>query len=253
MDSLDQRNENERIWLIGLQAGIGLGIDGAREAVLNEMQWENTVFQRPLQQSPSDPDPQQLRMEIGQSCLTGFDRRVAYRMANRFLGTCGQLADIVVQHGLTTCLPETGCHVMGTSMFFSADDVARCHENSQLINEAAEPALAESQLNSGMDHDFNVEQLISPNNFVTRLNTRNLVKARRCPIKSLEPSVVPSMSQRRAQRQQFDRSTAMVSRRHLVVPATLHYALRTSKISWVVPMCFLKIVLLWSRQRMAMQ
>ncbi|KAI0107001.1 hypothetical protein GGR51DRAFT_559688 [Nemania sp. FL0031] len=158
MASLGVQNEYERNWLIGLQAGIGLGIDGAREAILNEMQWENTVFNRPLQQSPSDPDPHQIRMEIGESCATGFDRRVAFRTANHFLGTCSQLADIVVQHGLTACLPGSGNPLMGTSMFYSAEDVARCYENSPLIYETPEVAVAEPQVNTGMNYDVGVEQ-----------------------------------------------------------------------------------------------
>lgn len=134
MTSPNIQDDNERCWLIGLQTGIGLGIAGAREALLNEMQWENTVFQRPIQSRRSDPDPHQIRMAIGQSCLTGFDRRVAYRAANHFLGACSEIADLVVQNGLTSCLPATGYAVMGTSLFLTPEKVARCHEIHQLLN-----------------------------------------------------------------------------------------------------------------------
>ncbi|KAI1152969.1 hypothetical protein F4825DRAFT_449940 [Nemania diffusa] len=153
------QNEHERSWLMGLQTGIGLGISGAREAILNEMQWENTVFNRPIQSSPSDPDPFQMRMHIGQSCLTGFDRRVAYRTANHFLRTCDELADMVVQEGLTACLPEAGYPLMGTSMFFSPEDVASCHENSQLFKEKLRLTIAQPQLGSEMVSNSGVEQL----------------------------------------------------------------------------------------------
>ncbi|KAJ8119356.1 hypothetical protein ONZ43_g3675 [Nemania bipapillata] len=155
-------NENERSWLIGLQTGIGLGIAGAREAILNEMQWDNTVFGRPIQSSPSDPDPHQIRMQIGQSCLIGFDRRVAYRSANHFLRNCRELADTVVQGGLIACLPEVGYPLAGTSMFFSDEDVARCYENYPLLDEAIALTVAQSQLNLGEEKNSGVEQLTSP-------------------------------------------------------------------------------------------
>ncbi|KAI1366339.1 hypothetical protein F5Y08DRAFT_301378 [Xylaria arbuscula] len=125
---------NERTWLMGVQAGIGLGIHSAREAMLNEMQNENTVFGRQIQKNASDPDPYQMRMELGRRCKTGFDRRVAYRAANRFIRNCGRVADLVVQNGLTSCLPEVGNGVIGTSMFFSGEDVARCYSISQKID-----------------------------------------------------------------------------------------------------------------------
>ncbi|TGJ81325.1 hypothetical protein E0Z10_g7442 [Xylaria hypoxylon] len=142
---------DERLWLIGLQLGIGLGIYGAREAVLNEMQNENTVFSRRIQTDPSDPDPYRMRMELGQRCQTGFDLRVANRAANRYIRNCNRIADMVVYNGITTCLPETGNHVMGTSMLFSEEDVARCHANSRVINEWV-----------GMDKDPNTEQPVLP-------------------------------------------------------------------------------------------
>ncbi|KAK5636502.1 hypothetical protein RRF57_012214 [Xylaria bambusicola] len=135
--------DDERTWLMGLQAGIGLGIHSAREAVLNEMHNENTVFSRRIQRDPSDPDPYQMRMELGRRCQEGFDRRVAYRAANRFIRSCNQIADRVVYSGLTECLPETGNHIIGTSMLFSDEDVARCHSNSEFINETL--GIAESQ------------------------------------------------------------------------------------------------------------
>lgn len=127
---------DERSWLMGLQAGIGLGIHSAREAVLNEMQNESTVFGRQIQKEPSDPHPYRLRMDLGRRCRTGFDRRVAYRAANRFVRNCGRVADMVVHNSVTTsCLPETANSIMGTSMFFSEEDVARCHSVSRKIDE----------------------------------------------------------------------------------------------------------------------
>lgn len=158
MTSPSIQDENERFWLIGLQTGIGLGIAGAREAVLNEMQWENTVFQRPIQSRPSDPSPYQMRMAIGQACLTGFDRRVAYRAANHFLSTSSELADIIVQNGLTSCLPETGFAVMGTSLFLTAEKVARCHENFQLLNGKQGSAVARPQPGFGMGNSVSTKQ-----------------------------------------------------------------------------------------------
>ncbi|KAF2965065.1 hypothetical protein GQX73_g8527 [Xylaria multiplex] len=126
---------DERLWLIGLQLGIGLGVYGAREAVLNEMQNENTVFSRRIQTDPSDPDPHHMRMALGQRCQKGFDLRVANRAANCYIRNCNRIADTVVYNGITECLPETGNHVMGTSMLFSEEDVARCHANSRVIKE----------------------------------------------------------------------------------------------------------------------
>ncbi|KAI0424641.1 hypothetical protein F5Y09DRAFT_323836 [Xylaria sp. FL1042] len=127
--------DDERYWLMGMQTGIGLGIFSAREAIMNEMQNYNSIFGRQLQRNPSDPDPITMRMRLGKDCQTGFDRRVAYRAANRYDRSRNQLADMVVHNGLTECLPGTGDHMIGTSMLFSKEDVVRCHENAQLIRD----------------------------------------------------------------------------------------------------------------------
>ncbi|KAI1300789.1 hypothetical protein F5Y03DRAFT_223928 [Xylaria venustula] len=147
----ENMGDDERTWLMGMQAGIGLGIISAREALLNEMQNENTVFGRPIQQQASDPDPFTMRMAIGQLCQIGFDRRVAYRAANRYLKNCEQIADTVVYNGLTSCLPETGNHMIGTSTFFSDEDVARCHANSRVIKETLGMSMDQPQPNPGVE------------------------------------------------------------------------------------------------------
>ncbi|KAI1734879.1 hypothetical protein F4680DRAFT_436789 [Xylaria scruposa] len=128
-------DESERLWLIGVQAGIGLGITGAREAVLNEMTYENSVFSRPMQSYPSDPPPYEMRMYLGQHCMAGFDRRVADRVAKQFVANSMELIDLIVENGLTACLPEYGSPLPGTFAFFTDDDSARCHENSRNIDE----------------------------------------------------------------------------------------------------------------------
>ncbi|KAI1178193.1 hypothetical protein F4777DRAFT_538826 [Nemania sp. FL0916] len=131
----ERLNEFEKIWLMGLQCGIGLGIRGAREAVLNEMQFENSVFRQPMLQSPaSEAHALQRRMEMGRECIAGFDRRVAYRTANQFLLESAQLTQGVVQSGLVKCLPVTGVPLGGTSVFFTPENIARCYENSWRIN-----------------------------------------------------------------------------------------------------------------------
>ncbi|KAI3341655.1 hypothetical protein F4824DRAFT_496408 [Ustulina deusta] len=150
--------DDERYWHMGLQAGIGLGIQTAREAILNEMQDHNSVFGRQIRSDPSDPDPYQMRMELGQRCQTGFDLRVANRAANRYIRSCNQIADIVVYNGLTECLPETGNHMIGTSMLFSEEDVARCHANSRVINEALGISSDQLQPNFGTADDSRAEQ-----------------------------------------------------------------------------------------------
>ncbi|KAI0412546.1 hypothetical protein F5X98DRAFT_391889 [Xylaria grammica] len=144
---------DERLWLIGLQLGIGLGVCTAREAVLNEMQGFNTVFGRQIQRDPSDPEPYRMRMILGEHCRTGFDLRVANRAANRYIRNCNQIADMVVYNGITACLPETGNHVLGTSMLFSEEDVVRCHANSQVINEWL--GIIEDQLQPNSETDIN--------------------------------------------------------------------------------------------------
>ncbi|KAI0403053.1 hypothetical protein F4802DRAFT_573543 [Xylaria palmicola] len=132
----DIQDEGERLWLIGLQAGIGLGINGVRESVLNQMQYTNSVFGRRLQSDPSDPDPYQMRMEIGKQCQAGFDLNIANRLSRKFMGNCMKIVDVIVENGLTACLPENGNAIPGTSMFFSDEDTARCHENFRKMNKA---------------------------------------------------------------------------------------------------------------------
>ncbi|KAI0537005.1 hypothetical protein GGR58DRAFT_502607 [Xylaria digitata] len=153
---------DERLWLIGLQLGIGLGVYGAREAVLNEMQNENTVFSRRIQTDPSDPEPYRMRMALGQRCQKGFDLRVADRAANCYIRNCNRIADMVVYNGITECLPETGNHVMGTSMLFSEEDVARCHANSRVINEWFGMAGDQPHPNFAINTDANTEQPAPP-------------------------------------------------------------------------------------------
>ncbi|KAI0518530.1 hypothetical protein F5B22DRAFT_599577 [Xylaria bambusicola] len=157
IDSGDLRDD-ERTWLMGMQAGIGLGIHCAREAVLNEMQNENTVFKRQMQRHPSDPDPFQLRMELGRECEKGFDIRVAYRAGNRYIRSLNQVADTVVYHGLTDCLPGTGNHFVGTSMLFSDEDVARCRSNYRIMSEAARIAASQPQPSLGVDGNSSTDQ-----------------------------------------------------------------------------------------------
>ncbi|KAI0192717.1 hypothetical protein EV127DRAFT_479676 [Xylaria flabelliformis] len=152
-------DETERLWLIGVQAGIGLGITGAREAVLNEMTYENTVFSRPIQSYPSDPSPYEMRMYLGQRCLTGFDRRVADRIAKQFVASSMDLIDIIVENGLTACLPEYGSPLPGTFAFFTDEDSARCHENSRNIDEALKLAGIQPQPKpNSMVNGDNIEQ-----------------------------------------------------------------------------------------------
>ncbi|KAI0555676.1 hypothetical protein F4679DRAFT_519434 [Xylaria curta] len=151
-------DETERLWLIGVQAGIGLGITGAREAVLNEMTYENTVFSRPMQSYPSDPPPYEMRMYLGRHCMAGFDRRVADRIAKQFVANSMELIDIIVENGLTACLPEYGSPLPGTFAFFTDEDSARCHENSRNIDEALKLAGIQ-QPKPGMDNGDDTEQL----------------------------------------------------------------------------------------------
>ncbi|KAI0445671.1 hypothetical protein F4803DRAFT_570256 [Xylaria telfairii] len=151
-------DETERLWLIGLQAGIGLGIAGAREAVLNEMMYENTVFSRPIQSYPSDPDPYDMRMYLGQRCMTGFDLRVAARISRQFVNSSLQLIDLIVDNGLTACLPEYGSPLPGTFAFFTDEDSARCHENSRSLDEALELAGVHQQPGFGLENDVDIEQ-----------------------------------------------------------------------------------------------
>ncbi|KAJ2989908.1 hypothetical protein NUW58_g2821 [Xylaria curta] len=129
-------DDGERLWLIGLQAGIGLGIAVTREAVLNEMQFENTVFTRPIQSHPADPDPYHIRMSLGQQCVNGFDLRVANRASQHFISNCKAVVKMVVEQGLTACLPEYGNPLPGTSAFFTEEDSALCHENCRILNQA---------------------------------------------------------------------------------------------------------------------
>ncbi|KAI0485853.1 hypothetical protein F4859DRAFT_512045 [Xylaria cf. heliscus] len=151
-------DETERLWLIGVQAGIGLGIAGAREAVLNEMMNENTVFSRPIQSSPSDPSPYDMRMYLGQRCMTGFDLRVAGRISQQFVANSMRLIDIIVENGLTACLPEYGSPLPGTFAFFTDQDSARCHENSRAIDEAFQQAGIEIQPNVSADNGVGTGQ-----------------------------------------------------------------------------------------------
>ncbi|KAI8624566.1 hypothetical protein F5Y19DRAFT_453513 [Xylariaceae sp. FL1651] len=138
--SLDHRIDMEnvedgsRLWLMGIQLGIGLGIVSTREAILNEMQNEGTVFSRKVTLDESDEDRFDMRMKIGQLCVDGFDLRVAYRAASKFLESRDYIASVVVQHGLTSALPSTGNAVIGTSTSFSEDAEARCHQNSQTLD-----------------------------------------------------------------------------------------------------------------------
>ncbi|KAI0202537.1 hypothetical protein F4808DRAFT_468230 [Astrocystis sublimbata] len=78
------RDENERCWLKGVQEGIGLGIHGAREVMLNEMMMDKTVFRQPLVPHHADCSSYGIRMAIGEKCRTGFDIRVANRVAQNF-------------------------------------------------------------------------------------------------------------------------------------------------------------------------
>ncbi|KAI1753085.1 hypothetical protein F4782DRAFT_546028 [Xylaria castorea] len=151
-------DETERLWLIGVQAGIGLGIVGAREAVLNEMTYENTVFSRPIQSYPSDPSPYDMRMYLGQRCMTGFDLRVADRISKQFVANSLQLIDIIVENGLTACLPEYGSPLPGTFAFFTDEDSARCHENSRNIDKALKLAGIQPQPKPSVDSGVGIEQ-----------------------------------------------------------------------------------------------
>ncbi|RYC65291.1 hypothetical protein CHU98_g914 [Xylaria longipes] len=151
-------DETERLWLIGVQAGIGLGITGAREAVLNEMMYENTVFSRPLQSYPSDLPPYEMRMHLGRRCMTGFDLRVADRIAKQFVANNLHLIDIIVENGLTACLPEYGSPLPGTFAFFTDEDSARCHENSRSIDKALECGGIQLQPSFSVDNGIGTEQ-----------------------------------------------------------------------------------------------
>lgn len=151
-------DETERLWLMGVQAGIGLGIAGAREAVLNEMMYDNTVFSRPIQSYPTDPSPYDMRMYLGQRCMTGFDLRVAARISRQFVNSSLQLIDLIVDNGLTACLPEYGSPLPGTFAFFTDQDSARCHENSRILDEALELAGVHQQPDIGLENHVGIEQ-----------------------------------------------------------------------------------------------
>ncbi|KAI3320593.1 hypothetical protein HD806DRAFT_224994 [Xylariaceae sp. AK1471] len=126
---------NEHLWYMGIQYGIGLGIMSTREAILNEMQHHHTVFNRTFQLDEHDFNYFHMRMTIGQACTVGFDLRVAQRAANAVIDQQRLIAQTVVTDGLTSALPGIGDPVIGTSTFFSEEDVARCHDNSRLLDE----------------------------------------------------------------------------------------------------------------------
>lgn len=139
LDSNDIQHSDERFWIMGLQAGIGIGIYGAREAILNEMQNGNTVFGQWVQ---SSPNPVKRRYSIGLACEQGFDRRVAWRVAMNYSIHCQQFIDWVVKNGRVDLLPETGNHLFGTGIFFDNDRAALCHANAHhraLINMLSNP------------------------------------------------------------------------------------------------------------------
>ncbi|KAI1278498.1 hypothetical protein F5Y07DRAFT_61217 [Xylaria sp. FL0933] len=139
--------DDERYWLMGLQAGIGLGIHTTREALLNEVQNNNSVWGLPIQRDPSRSDPNTERRKLGELCQGGFDRHVAYRAANSWNRSRNQIADMVVYNGLTECLPGTGDHMIGTSTLFSKGDVEKCHSNARVLREAQGAAGNQQQLN----------------------------------------------------------------------------------------------------------
>jgi hypothetical protein len=142
---------NEWLWFMGVQSGIGLGIMNTREAILNEMQHYRTVFNRPIQLDAQDIDHFNMRMKIGQACTVGFDLRVAQRAATAIINQQRFIAQIIVKEGLTWALPGMGDPMIGTSTFFSDEDIARCFENSQQQNKTFPSRDAQEQPGPEMD------------------------------------------------------------------------------------------------------
>ncbi|KAI2626869.1 hypothetical protein GGS21DRAFT_529551 [Xylaria nigripes] len=152
--NLDANGDSERQWLIGMQTGVGIGIVRAREALLDEMQFSGTAFGRPIQMHPTDLDPYHMRMSIGQSCLTGFDLRVAKRSAINFMEICENAVNFIVENGLTSCLPGNGSTLVGTCGLFTEEQIARCYDNARRFNELMEILDLQPQPNAGAEGGF---------------------------------------------------------------------------------------------------
>ncbi|KAI0390994.1 hypothetical protein F5Y17DRAFT_33287 [Xylariaceae sp. FL0594] len=135
-------NDAAMMFTLGVQHGIGLGINNTREAILNEMTYFGTCFGRTFTLNETDTDAMQMRYSISNACTRGFDLRVALRAADRYIDFVESQRNGNNNNGVTVAVPGNNTHpVLGSRGEINENGgrAAFWHGTSQLAPETYAP------------------------------------------------------------------------------------------------------------------
>ncbi|CAJ2510733.1 Uu.00g063580.m01.CDS01 [Anthostomella pinea] len=101
-------NEGDRMWVMGVQYGIGLGVETLRKSLLDELQTEGKIFGHVVKPEHADENLTAMRQKTEIQCIAQFDLRQAAGAAAQFVANQETLAKMIIQQGLVTALPQNG-------------------------------------------------------------------------------------------------------------------------------------------------
>ncbi|KAI0595820.1 hypothetical protein F4775DRAFT_343747 [Biscogniauxia sp. FL1348] len=122
-------NEHDRMWIMGVQQGIGLGIVAYKESLMDELEIEGRLYGLAVQPTGGMRDSLAMRDKIGAKACEYYDLMQAHKAAGKFIAASELLVRTIEEKGIEGSLPPTGGFV-ATPALFPNNPEAQAYTNS---------------------------------------------------------------------------------------------------------------------------
>ncbi|KAI5923791.1 hypothetical protein F4810DRAFT_710216 [Camillea tinctor] len=122
-------NMNDRMWAMGVQYGIGLGVSAYKESLMDELEIEGRLFGRVLQVDRANDTSLTMCEKIKSEACGYFDLAQAHRAAKKYITSSELLAETIEKKGIEASLPAAGSHVAPPALFPNNSE-AQAHASS---------------------------------------------------------------------------------------------------------------------------
>ncbi|KAI1495293.1 hypothetical protein F5X96DRAFT_675870 [Biscogniauxia mediterranea] len=122
-------DESDRMWIMGVQYGIGLGILAYKESLMDELEIEGRLYGCAVQPTGGMGNSLAMRSKISTKACEYYDLMQAHKAAGKFMAASELLAQTIVEKGIEAALPPAGSFV-ATPALFPNNPEAQAHTNS---------------------------------------------------------------------------------------------------------------------------
>ncbi|KAI1636793.1 hypothetical protein F4809DRAFT_641204 [Biscogniauxia mediterranea] len=122
-------NEPDRMWIMGVQQGIGLGVLAYKESLMDELEIEGRLYGCAVQPTGGMGNSLAMRNKISTKACEYYDLMQAHKAAGKFIAASELLVQTIVEKGIEAALPPAGSFV-ATPALFPNNPEAQAHTNS---------------------------------------------------------------------------------------------------------------------------